>query len=131
MKQVRIVNVKTGVPVSVNSDAETFGELVGELRDTTPFQDIDFSKCHCFIRDEDGRRSIGLVDEPTSEYDRYTLYISPAEMKGGLDEYEQENLAEALRYARAAINTALEELGEETGLNDEEEDDLEAIRRGL
>ncbi len=105
MQTVRIVNVKTGVPVSVESNADTFGELVSQLRDTTPFQDVDFSKCHCFVRDSEGRRSIGLSDELLPDDSAYTLYISPAEMKGGVD---MEELREILEEAKEAIDSALE-----------------------
>lgn len=128
MQTVRIVNVKTGTPVTVETEATLFGELVDQLKRVSPFDSYDFSKCHCFVRSSEGRSSIGLPDEELPSDDTYTLYISPAEMKGGAD---MESLREVLEDIRDSVNEALELIGDDNDLREYEDEDIEIIKRRL
>jgi hypothetical protein len=104
MKKVKVINTRTGTPVSVETEATTFGALKTQLLDMGEFESIDFAKSHCFVRDSSGRRTIGLPEEvlPTEDF---TLFITVSQMKGG-------STLSALKSTVAALYSKVEELKE-------------------
>lgn len=153
MQNVRIVNVKTGVPINIETEAGTFGELVNQLLELDAFVGYDFNKCHCFVKAESiegSKKSIGLAHETLPDDETYTLYVTPAQMKGGSNDLDLYDLRTDIRNVMEVLEGILSDVNDEINgvdedddddyddeeeerepLTEEEEDDLEELRSRL
>lgn len=85
MSTVRIINMKTGRPVKLETDAMTLEELLEDLvKQEEVFDGFDFSKALFYLKSSEGKKTIRLPEEklPYDE-EKYTLYIHPDKVDQG------------------------------------------------
>jgi len=80
------VKVVTGTSASVvETSATTTSELLAALSGTSQFRGQDWKSVAIFQKDSTGRKTLSAAigEEAVSQEDKYTLYITPLQMKAG------------------------------------------------
>lgn len=111
MKNVRVINTATSLPIEVKTDAKTWGELRDELSKMSEFSNLHFNsdELSVFQKDSKGRSTKSLLDELISEEREFKIYLTPKKHKGGI--YS----TKVLKDLRGKLVTLLDELiGEES-----------------
>ena len=95
-KKVKIINPVTAEAVEITTEATIWAELEQELLKTPSFKDVNFETYKVFMKDSSIKKTLGLPGDTLSDETSFKIFISPINMKGGMDKKVLEELRDAI-----------------------------------
>lgn len=125
MRTVKVINIRTSEPTTLETNASNFGELKEQLLQIDSFEGFNFKNSRCIVRDRSisdpnlSKKTISLDHELLPARD-FTLYVSALKVSQGRDNFfvSVSDVAEFIDNLREVVSF----LQEIEGLVDDEDE---------